>query len=93
MEQQVFDLIAEHLGIPVDQIQMKSDFEKDLGADSLDTADLFIAVKESFDVRMSEDDIEKIKTVQDLINKIEEKMSGKGKKKIPAKTSKKNKKK
>lgn len=91
-QQDVIDMIAEHLGVAADQIQLQSDFEKDLGADSLDTADLFLAVKEAFDVRMSEEDIEKIKTVQDLINKIEEKKSGKNKKPKSNKSSKKNKK-
>lgn len=92
-QQDVIDLIAEHLGVAADQIQLQSDFEKDLGADSLDTADLFLAVKEAFDVLMSEEDIERIKTVQDLINKIEDKKIGKNKRKKPVKNAKKSKKK
>ncbi len=67
----VVELIAEHLGVDPSKVQLSANLEKDLGADSLDTADLFLAVKETYGVRISKDDIESIKTVADLMEKIE----------------------
>ncbi|MDF1760990.1 MAG: acyl carrier protein [Coxiellaceae bacterium] len=92
MEQdEVFKMIAEHLGVEVEKIKLDSDFEKDLDADSLDTADLFLAVKEEFGVRMKEEDIIKIKTVRDLIAMIDKHTKKKGRKKTSKKVSKKDK--
>ncbi|MDF1796591.1 MAG: acyl carrier protein [Coxiellaceae bacterium] len=90
MEQdQVFKLIAEHLGVEVEKIKLDSDFEKDLDADSLDTADLFLAVKEEFGVRMKEEEIIKIKTVRNLIDMLDKHSKKKGRKKTAKKTTKK----
>lgn len=69
-QQQLVDLIAEHLGVDKELIQPNADFERDLGADSLDTADLFIAVREQFGVRISKQNIEAIKTVADLLERV-----------------------
>ena len=66
----VIGLIAEHLGIERDKIQMDSHFEKDLGADSLDTADLLLAVREEFGVNIRKDEVMGILTVEDLVNKV-----------------------
>lgn len=70
-EEQLKALIAEHLGMGPAAVQMHSDFEKDLGADSLDTADLLMAVREQYHIKITEDDIKKIRTVQDLADLIQ----------------------
>jgi acyl carrier protein len=69
-DEQLRALIAEHLGVGIEAVQMQSDFEKDLGADSLDTADLLMAAREQYRIKLTEDDIKKIRTVQDLADLI-----------------------
>ncbi|MDF1654735.1 MAG: acyl carrier protein [Coxiellaceae bacterium] len=92
MEQErVFDMIAEHLGVDVEKIKLDSNFEKDLNADSLDTADLFLAVKDEFGMRIKEEDIIKIKTVRDLITAMDNKANKKTRKKQSKKDAKKSK--
>ncbi|WP_029520565.1 MULTISPECIES: acyl carrier protein [unclassified Persephonella] len=73
MEERIKEIIADQLGIDVDQIKPESKFVDDLGADSLDVVELIMAFEEEFDVEIPDEDAEKIQTVGDVINYIKEK--------------------
>ena len=72
MEERIKEIIADQLGIDVDQIKPESKFVDDLGADSLDVVELIMAFEEEFDVEIPDEDAEKIQTVGDVINYIKE---------------------
>ena len=67
-EERIKEIIMEQLGVDEDQITPEASFIDDLGADSLDTVELVMAFEEEFDVEIPDDDAEKIRTVQDVIN-------------------------
>lgn len=64
------EIIAEQLGISEEEIVPEASFVDDLGADSLDLVELIMALEEEFDMEISDEDAEKIQTVQDAINYI-----------------------
>ena len=68
VEDQVRNIIAEQLGVKVDEIKNDASFVDDLGADSLDTVELVMALEEEFDAEIPDDDAEKITTVQNAID-------------------------
>ena len=70
VEERVIKMVAEQLGVKEDDIQTGSSFVEDLGADSLDTVELIMALEEEFDAEIPDDDAEKIATVEDAINYI-----------------------
>ena len=70
VNERVKSLVAEQLGIGIDEINNESSFIDDLGADSLDTVELVMALEEEFDVEISDEDAEKISKVQDAIDYI-----------------------
>jgi acyl carrier protein len=63
-------IVAEQLGVDEDQVTTEASFMDDLGADSLDTVELVMALEEEFDIEISDEDAEKIQTVQDAIDYI-----------------------
>ena len=65
-------IVAEQLGVDEDQVTTEASFMDDLGADSLDTVELVMALEEEFDIEISDEDAEKIQTVQDAIDYISE---------------------
>ena len=68
-------LIAEQLGVETSNISMDTNFEEDLGVDSLDLVELSMALEEAFDMEeMSEEDMATIKTVGDLVNYLQGKL-------------------
>ena len=72
VDERVKGIVAEQLGISVDEINNESSFIDDLGADSLDTVELVMALEEEFDIEISDEEAENISTVQtaiDYINK------------------------
>jgi len=71
LEEKVCEIIAEQLGISEDEIQPEASFTNDLGADSLDVVELIMALEEEFEIDVSEEDAEKLDTVQKLINYLE----------------------
>ncbi len=73
MEERIKEIIADQLGIDVEQIKPESKFVDDLGADSLDVVELIMAFEEEFDVEIPDEDAEKIQTVGDVINYIKAK--------------------
>ena len=67
-EERVKKIVAEQLGSGEDEISNESSFIDDLGADSLDTVELVMALEEEFDIEIPDDDAEKIATVQAAID-------------------------
>ncbi|MGQ9610647.1 MAG: acyl carrier protein [bacterium] len=67
-EERIKEIIMEQLGVDEDQITPDASFIDDLGADSLDTVELVMAFEEEFDVEIPDEDAEKIRTVQDVID-------------------------
>ncbi|MCX8084867.1 MAG: acyl carrier protein [Calditerrivibrio sp.] len=63
-------IIAEQLNIDEAQVKPEASFIDDLGADSLDTVELIMALEEEFDIEIPDDVAEKIKTVGDAIDHI-----------------------
>jgi acyl carrier protein len=61
-------MIADHLQIDEDQVTLESAFMDDLGADSLDTVELIMALEEEFDIEIPDSDAEKIRTVQNVLD-------------------------
>jgi acyl carrier protein len=72
MEEKVKKIIAEKLSVEMDEVVPDASFVDDLGADSLDLVELIMAMEESFDIEISDDEAEKLATVQDAINYIRE---------------------
>tara|TARA_B100001248_G_C27024504_1_gene293554 strand:+ start:286 stop:519 length:234 start_codon:yes stop_codon:yes gene_type:complete len=70
IEERVIKMVAEQLGVKEDDIQASSSFVEDLGADSLDTVELIMALEEEFDAEIPDEDAEKIATVEDAVNYI-----------------------
>ena len=71
IEQQVKKVVAEQLSINEADIKNESAFISDLGADSLDTVELGMALEDTFGIEIPDDQQEKIQTVQDAIDFIE----------------------
>ena len=68
--EKVRDLISSSLGVSAEEVEANSSFIDDLGADSLDIVDLVIAIEKEFDIEIPDEDAEKITTVQDAIDYI-----------------------
>jgi len=71
--EKVKSIIAEQLGVKPEEVVPEASFIDDLGADSLDTVELVMALEEEFGVEIPDEDAEKIATVGDAIRYIEEK--------------------
>jgi acyl carrier protein len=71
-EAQVFEavkkVVVEQLGVSDAEVKRESSFVDDLGADSLDTVELVMALEEAFGMEIPDEDAEKIKTINDTIN-------------------------
>ena len=70
IEERVIKMVAEQLGVKEEDVKITSSFVEDLGADSLDTVELIMALEEEFDLEIPDEDAEKIATVQDAISYI-----------------------
>lgn len=73
VEDRIKSIIAEQLGVKVDEVTPEASFIDDLGADSLDTVELIMALEEEFNVEIPDEDAEKMTTVGDAINYISQK--------------------
>ena len=76
MEDRVKEIIAEQLGVDGDQVTDNASFTDDLGADSLDTVELVMALEEEFDIEIPDEDAEKIVTVGDAIKYLQANIDG-----------------
>ncbi len=72
IEKRVKEIVAEQLGVDEGQVTNEASFMDDLGADSLDTVELVMALEEEFEVEISDEDAEKIQTVQDAVDYVTE---------------------
>ena len=68
VEEKVKEIIVEQLGVEEKQIDLSASFIDDLGADSLDTVELVMALEEEFDIEIPDEEAEKITTVQQAID-------------------------
>lgn len=69
--QKVKEIIVEQLDVQAEQVTEDASFIEDLGADSLDTVELVMALEEHFDIEIPDEDAEKIKTVRDAVTYID----------------------
>lgn len=76
VEERVVDIVAEQLGANKDQITKETSFVNDLGADSLDTVELVMELEEEFDINIPDDAAEKIQTVGQAIDHIQQSVNG-----------------
>ena len=71
VQDKVRKIIAEKLGVDLEEVVPEASFVDDLGADSLDLVELIMSMEEEFDTDISDEDAEKIQTVQDAYSYIE----------------------
>jgi acyl carrier protein len=71
-------IIAEQLGVKPEEVTPDASFIDDLGADSLDTVELVMALEEEFGIEIPDEDAEKMSKVSDAIKYIDEKVAAKG---------------
>lgn len=74
VEDKVRKIIAEELDIDYDKVILKSNFTKDLGADSLDLLELMMILEEEFNIRISDEDAQEMFTVKDVIEYVKEQL-------------------
>ena len=73
--EQVQDIVASSLGVDKAEVKPEASFANDLGADSLDTVELVMALEEKFGVEIPDEDAEKIATVQNAVDYIDSKQA------------------
>ena len=72
LEDRVKETIVQQLGVEKEKVTNEASFVEDLGADSLDTVELVMALEEEFEVEIPDEEAEKIKTVQEAIDFVKE---------------------
>ncbi|MEO0279693.1 MAG: acyl carrier protein [candidate division WOR-3 bacterium] len=68
------DIIVEELNVTPEQVTLEARFQEDLGADSLDVVELVMKIEEKFGIEIPDEDAEKIRTVKDAVEYIENKL-------------------
>ena len=76
VEEKVKQIIVEQLGVEESEVTPTASFVDDLGADSLDTVELVMALEEAFEITIPDEDAEKIQTVQDAVEYIKQQRAG-----------------
>jgi acyl carrier protein len=71
VEAKVKEIVCEQLGVSEDEVSPNASFIEDLGADSLDIVELVMALEEEYDLEISDEEAEKIRTVGDVVTFIE----------------------
>jgi acyl carrier protein len=79
IEERVKKIVVEQLGVKEDEVSNDSSFVDDLGADSLDTVELVMALEEEFECEIADEAAEKITTVQEAIDYVEKELASRGK--------------
>ena len=72
VEERVIEIVSEQMGVSKDQVARGTSFVNDLGADSLDTVELVMEFEEEFDITIPDEEAEKIQTVGQAIDYIEQ---------------------
>ena len=75
IEERVKKIVIEQLGVKEEEVTIEASFVDDLGADSLDTVELVMALEEEFETEIPDEEAEKITTVQLAINYINENLA------------------
>jgi acyl carrier protein len=75
VEERIKNVIVEQLGVEPEQVKPEAQFINDLGADSLDTVELIMALEKEFDIEIPDEQAEKIKTVGEAVEHIKSKVS------------------
>lgn len=70
IEERVKKIVVEQLGVKEEEVKSSSSFVNDLGADSLDTVELVMALEEEFETEIPDEDAEKLTSVQEAIDYI-----------------------
>ncbi|MDA0789489.1 MAG: acyl carrier protein [Proteobacteria bacterium] len=70
-EERVIKLVCEQLGVKEEEVTAEASFVEDLGADSLDTVELVMALEEEFETEIPDEEAEKITTVKEAMDYIE----------------------
>ncbi len=71
IEEKVIDIVADKLGVDRSEVTPEAVFVDDLGADSLDLVELIMAMEEEFGFEIADEEAEKMRSVQDVINFIQ----------------------
>ena len=71
-QERLIEIISKQLGVDEENVTPDASFMEDLGADSLDTVELVMALEEEFDIEIPDSDAEKIQTVQDALSYLDE---------------------
>ena len=76
LEQRISEMISEQLGATKEELVPEASFIDDLGADSLDIVELVMAMEETFDIEIPDDDAEKIQTIGDAVTYLRDRLEG-----------------
>lgn len=76
-EQKIRDIIVEQLGVAPEKVTAEASFIDDLGADSLDTVELVMALEEAFEIEIPDEAAEKMERVKDAIQYLKEHLEAK----------------
>ena len=71
IQDKVVEIVCKQLGVAKEKVTLETSFVNDLGADSLDTVELVMAIEDAFDLNIPDEDAEKIGTVGDAVRYIE----------------------
>ncbi len=70
-EERIIKLVCEQLGVKEEEVNAEASFVEDLGADSLDTVELVMALEEEFETEIPDEEAEKITTVKEAMDYVE----------------------
>lgn len=72
MKERILEIIAEQFNMDVNELDEDMNFQEDLNADSIELVELVMTIEEEFETEVSEEDLEKLKTIGDVIDYVED---------------------